>query len=86
MVLGLGDFNRQVGRRINDFNSVYGGYEISKRNIEGRLHELFNEKELCVANTWLEKIRKITYLMGGNETEIDFVLVGKNNPGNCNIG
>ena len=25
------------------------------------------------------KQRKITYSMGGNDTEIDFVLVGKNN-------
>ena len=48
--------------------------------------------------TWIKKKqRKITYSMGGNETEIDIVLVGKNNrkyiqktkklfPGNCNIG
>ena len=32
-----------------------------------------------MANTWFEKEqRKITYSMGGNETEIDFLLVGKN--------
>ena len=49
-----------------------------------------------MANTWFEKKeqRKITYSMGGNETEIDFVLVDKSNrkylkdtkAGNCNIG
>ena len=34
-----------------------------------------------MANTWFEKKeqRKITYSMDGNETKIDFVLVGKNN-------
>ena len=34
-----------------------------------------------MANTCIEKKkqRKITYCMGGNETENDFVLVGKNN-------
>ena len=34
-----------------------------------------------MVNTWFEKKeqRKITCSMGGNETEIDFVLVGKNN-------
>ena len=34
-----------------------------------------------MANTWLEKKeqRKITYSLGGNETEIDFALVSKNN-------
>ena len=34
-----------------------------------------------MANTWFEKKeqRKITFGMCGNETEIDFVLVGKSN-------
>ena len=38
------------------------------------------KKELCAANTWLyrEEKRKIIYSAGGCETEIDFVLVGKN--------
>ena len=81
VVLGMGDFNGQVGRQIDGFEGVYGGYSIGKRNVEGRGQlEFCDEKELCVANTWFEKEqRKITYSMGGNETEIDFVLVGKNN-------
>ena len=60
---------------------MHGGFEIGKRNAEERrLVEFCDEKELCVANTWFEKEqRKITYSMSGNETEIDFVLVGKNN-------
>ena len=34
---------------------------------------------MCVANTWYKKRdeRKVTYSSGGNDTEIDFVLVGK---------
>ena len=34
-----------------------------------------------MANTWFEKKeqRKVTYSIGENETEIDFVSVGKNN-------
>ena len=54
--------------------------ELAKRNVEGRrLLEFCNEK-LSVANTWLEKEqRKITSNMGGNETGINLVLVGKNN-------
>ena len=47
--------------------------------MEGRmLLEFCDEKELCVANTWFQKgeKRKVTYSAGGNETEIDFVLVG----------
>ena len=50
-------------------------------NVKGRrILKFCDEKKLCVANTWCEKEhRKITYSMGGNETEIDFVLIGKNN-------
>ena len=52
MVLGLGDFNGHVGRRIGGFERVHGGYGIGKRNVEGRrLLEFCDEKELCVANT-----------------------------------
>ena len=77
----MGNFYGHVGRRIDGFEGVHGGYGIGKRNAEGRrLLEFCNEKELCVANTWFEKEqRKITNGMGENETEIDFVLVGKNN-------
>ena len=64
VVLGLGDFNEHVGRRINGFEGVHGGYGIGKTNVEERrLREFCDEKELCVANTWLEKKeqRKIIY-------------------------
>ena len=45
------------------------------------LLEFCDEKELCVANTLFKKTdkRKITLSTGGNETEIDFVLVSKEN-------
>ena len=82
LVLGLRDFNEHVGRRIDGFEGVHSGYGIGKRNVKvRRLLEFCGEKELCVANTWFEKKkqRKITYSVNGNETVIDFVLVGKNN-------
>ena len=56
------------------------------------------QKELCVANTWYKKRyeRKVTYSSGGNDTEINFVLVGKEKRkylrdvkvimGNCSTG
>ena len=37
VVLGLGDFNGYVGRRIDGFEGVRGGYGISKRNVEDYL-------------------------------------------------
>ena len=82
VVLGKGNFNRHVERQINGFEGVHGGYGIGKRNVEGRrLLKFCDEKKLCVAITWFEKKeqKKITFNMGGNETEIDFVSVGKNN-------
>ena len=81
VVLGMGDFNGHVGRRIDGFEGVHGGCEIGKRNVEGRrLLKFGDEKELCAANTWFEKEqRKITYSMGGNKIDLDFVLVGNNN-------
>ena len=44
-----------------------------------KLLEFWNQKDLCVANTWLfkKKKRKVTFSSGGIKTEIDFVLVEK---------
>ena len=35
------------------------------------------DMEICVSNTWFkrEEKRKMTFRMGENETEIDFVLI-----------
>ena len=62
------------------FKGLHGANGIGKRNAEGRrLLEFYDEKELCMTNTWFYKAdkRKITYSAGGCETEIDFVLVAK---------
>ena len=79
--------------------SIHGEYGIGKRNAEGRmLLDFCVQKELCVANTWYKwrDERKVTYSSGGNDTEVDFVLVGKEKrkylrdvkviPGNCSTG
>ena len=52
-----------------------------QRKVEGKMLAFCDEKELCVANTWFRKgeKRKVTYSAGVNESEIDFVLVGKGN-------
>ena len=42
------------------------------------LLDFCDQEELSVANTWYKKDkRKVTYSSGGNDTEIDFVLVEK---------
>ena len=80
LVLGLGDFNERVGKEIEGFEGVHGEYEIGERNAKGRmLLEFCAEKELCVANTWFQKRHntKVTFKAGEFATEIDFVLIGK---------
>ena len=76
----MGHFNGHVGKRIEGYECVHGGNGIWERNVEGKMFlEFCDEKELCVANTWLRKRekRKVTYSTGRNGTEMDFVLVRK---------
>ena len=80
LVLGMGDFNGHVWKQSEGYGNVHEGNGIGERNVEGKmLLEFCDEKELCVANTWFRKgeTGKATYSAGGNESEIDFVLVGK---------
>ena len=76
----LGNFNEHVGKCAQGFEGVHGGNGIGKRNAKGRkMLELCDKKELCVANTllYMPDKKKITYSVGGCETEIDFVFVGE---------
>ena len=43
------------------------------------LSEFSLEKELCVSTTWFKRKeeRKVTFIIGENKTEIDFVLIKK---------
>ena len=79
IIASLGDFNGHVEKCAEGFEGVHVGNGVGKRNAEGRrLLEFCDERELCVANTWLKKTdkSKITCSAGGCATEIDFVLVG----------
>ena len=79
-VMCLGDFNGHVGRHIDSFDGVHGGYGVGLRNLEGRmLLQFCFEKELCVSNTWLkrEENREVIFRMDENEIEIDFVFIKK---------
>ena len=82
VAFGLGDFNGHVGEEIEGFEGAHGGNGIGQRNTEGSmLLDFCDERELCVANTWFRKTdkRKITFKSGNNESEIDFILVTKEN-------
>ena len=72
----LGELNGHVGRHIDGFDWVHGGYGVCQRNLEGiMLLEFCLEKELCVSNTWpkREEKRKGTYRMGESEKTIHCV-------------
>uniref|UniRef100_A0A0L8FGS5 Uncharacterized protein n=1 Tax=Octopus bimaculoides TaxID=37653 RepID=A0A0L8FGS5_OCTBM len=81
-VWSRGDFHGHVGKWLHGFEGGHGGNGIGERNVEERMQlEFCDEKELCVANTWFRKTekRKLNFSAGGNETETDFVLVGRKN-------
>ena len=48
LVMCLGDFNGHVGRHIDGFDWVHGGYSVGQRNFEGRmLLEFCLENYVC---------------------------------------
>ena len=82
LVLDMGDVNGHVGKQIEEgYEGVDRENVIGERNVEGKMLEFCDEKELCVANTWFRKgkKRKVMYSAGESGTEIDFVLMGKGN-------
>ena len=66
LVLGMGDFNEHVGKRIEGYEGVHGGNGIGDRKVKGKMLEFCEEKEFSVANTWFKKgeKRKVTYSAG----------------------
>ena len=80
VLICLGDFNGHIGKEVDGFEGVHGGFGIGKRNLEGRLLlEFCVEKDLYVGNSWFKKkdSRKVTFNRGCSGTEIDFGLMKK---------
>ena len=56
LIIGMGDFNRHVGRNIDGYQGVHGGFCIGERKQEGRmLLEFCDARYLCIASTWFRK-------------------------------
>ena len=52
LVMRLGDLNGHIGKHVDRFDGVHGGYGVGKRNLERRMSLQFcQEKEFCVSNT-----------------------------------
>ena len=77
VLICLEDFNGHIGKKVDGFEGVHGGFEIGKRNVEGRLLLEFVLKKECVwVNSWFKKKdNKVTFNGGCSGTEIDFVLI-----------
>ena len=74
------DLNGHVGRNIDEFQWVHGGFSIGKCNQEGRvLLDFCDTKHLSIAKTWFRKAdkKKIIYGSGCYESEIDVCMMGK---------
>ena len=75
-----GDMNGHVGAKAEGFEGVHGGKGFGTRNVEGEmLLEFADAMWLAVCNTWFTKAdsHKITYESGGFKTQVDYVLVKK---------
>ena len=83
LAMYFGDISGHIGRHIDGLDGVCGWYGVGQRNLEGTmLLEFCLEKELCVSKAWLKKYKKrVTFRMGENETEIDFVFIRKEHGG-----
>ena len=58
IIVSLGDLNGHVGKCVEGPKGVHEGNGIGKRNGERILLEIRDERELCMANTWLVKQTK----------------------------
>ena len=79
LVVG-GDMNAHVGENCDGYDGVHGGKGFGRRNIEGeRILELAEAIDLIILNTWFKKRKNhlITYKSGGNETQIDYFMIRK---------
>ena len=75
-----GDMNGHVGKEVNGFEGVHGGYGFGSRNVEGEmLLEFADAMDLVVANTWFKKDegKLVTYESGGCRTVVDYFLIRK---------
>ena len=51
LVLGTGDFNGHVGKRIEGYEGFHGANGFRERNVEGKMLLEFSGEKECVANT-----------------------------------
>uniref|UniRef100_UPI00358E89BF craniofacial development protein 2-like n=1 Tax=Myxine glutinosa TaxID=7769 RepID=UPI00358E89BF len=73
-----GDLNGHVGRSMDGFEGVHGGYGYGVRNGEGeRILEFADGADLLICYTQFQKEdnKLVTYTSGGSTTTVDYLLV-----------
>ena len=78
MVIICGDLNGHVGKDIDGYDAVHGGYGFGVRNTEAEcILEMGTALDMVVCNTWFNKrdCRIITYSSDACSTQIDYILV-----------
>ena len=74
------DMNGHVGKSAGTFKGIHGGKGFGTRNEDGeKILESAESLGLVLVNTCFEKKKEhlITYKSGGNETQIDYIMVRK---------
>ena len=80
LIVVAGDMNAHVGENCDGYEGVHGGRGFGRRNLEGeRLLEVAEATDVVILNTGFKKRRNhlITYKSGENETQIDYIMVRK---------
>ena len=72
-----GNFNGHIGTNAAGYDGVHGGYGFGDRNMDGeRLLEFAESLDLVICNSLFKKRKShlVTYLAGGAQTQIDYIL------------
>ena len=80
LVLVGGDLNAHLSKDRRSYEKVWGPHGLGIKNDEGEaLLEFCLRNKMCAANTWFGKLEnhKITYSSGEAKSQIDFMLVRK---------
>ena len=81
-LLICGDLNGHVGKGTDGFDNVHGGNGFGDRNADGvRLLDFCLAANLSITNTFFSKPdnKLVTYQFGSSKSQIDFILVTRNN-------
>ena len=81
-----GDFNGNIGKKVDSYESVYDSFGLGARNKSGEhLLQFSLARDLVIANSIFRKKEEhlITFKSGGHATQIDYAVVCKGDKALC---